>query len=36
MVSEADNLYLMGWNDCLQWVVDDLEKEVEPCEENGN
>ena len=25
MVSEADNIYQKGWNDCLEWVTKDLE-----------
>ena len=26
MVSNADNIYQQGWNDCLEWVIDDLNK----------
>lgn len=27
--TEADLIYQRGWNDCLRWIIEDLEKELD-------
>jgi len=32
MISEADNIYQQGWNDCMEFVIEDMERDIESTE----